>query len=279
MRSSGVSADRGLVLGPAASPRSPARRAPREGSDDVPHERVVRPLRSGALHDAPIRLVDATAPRPRVTTVGPDARRDPRETRDPAAEAAIDAALVRRTRDGDREAFGQLVRRHLAAAHSAAQAVINDPTDAEDVAQDAFLTALTRLDECRPEEKFRPWLLVIVRNRAIDVRRRQRVRATEPMEAADGADAMPAPLASRFPSPYEEAERADARRRLEAALATLTDVRREVVLLHDLEGWSHREIAGHLGLAEGTVRAHLFWARRALREKLRGGSKENEHGT
>ncbi len=217
---------------------------------------------------------------------GGSAAESRRDARDPAAEAAIDAALVRRTRDGDREAFGQLVRRHLAAAHSAAMAVVNDPTDAEDVAQDAFLTALTRLDECRPEEKFRPWLLVIVRNRAIDMRRRQRVRATEPMEAADGGDAkgggvsaLPATLASRFPSPYEEAERADARRRLEAALATLTDVRREVVLLHDLEGWSHREIAGHLGLAEGTVRAHLFWARRALREKLRGGMKENEHGT
>jgi RNA polymerase sigma-70 factor (ECF subfamily) len=212
---------------------------------------------------------------------GVEARRD---GRDPAAEAAVDAALVRRTRDGDREAFGQLVRRHLSAANSAAMAVISDPADAEDVVQDAFLTALTRLDECRPEEKFRPWLLVIVRNRAIDVRRRQRVRATEPMEAADsddakGASAMPMPLASRFPSPHDEAERADARRRLEAALATLTDVRREVVLLHDLEGWSHREIAGHLGLAEGTVRAHLFWARRALRERLRSGSKETEHGT
>ena len=236
------------------------------------------PVRLGGVQDAPLAGRPAVpAPRP---TVG----------RDPVAEAAVDAALVRRTRDGDREAFGQLVRRHLAAAHSAALAVSNDPTDAEDVAQDAFLTALTRLDECRPEEKFRPWLLVIVRNRAIDVRRRQRVRATEPMEAADAGvvgggeagralSAMPAPLASRFPSPHEEAERADTRRRLEAALATLTDVRREVVLLHDLEGWSHREIAGHLGLAEGTVRAHLFWARRALREKLRGGSKENEHGT
>jgi RNA polymerase sigma-70 factor (ECF subfamily) len=247
----------------------------------------VRPVRVGGGTDAPGRPADATL-RPRVTTgtgggeaAAAEARR---ELRDPAAEAAVDAALVRRTRDGDREAFGQLVRRHLAAAHSAAMAVVNDPTDAEDIAQDAFLTALTRLDECRPEEKFRPWLLVIVRNRAIDVRRRQRVRATEPMEAADGGDAkggsaMPAALASRFPSPHEEAERSDARRRLEAALATQTDVRREVVLLHDLEGWSHREIAGHLGLAEGTVRAHLFWARRALRERLRSGSKENEHGT
>ena len=245
-------------------------------SDEAPHERVVGgggAARLGGAQD--VSLVPARPAEPAV--------------RDLAAEAAVDAALVRRTRDGDREAVGQLVRRHLTAAHSAAMAVVGDPTDAEDVAQDAFLTALTRLDECRPEEKFRPWLLVIVRNRAIDVRRRQRVRAAEPMDAADavpggggdgrGGSPMPTALASRFPSPHEEAERADVRRRLEAALATLTDVRREVVLLHDLEGWSHREIAGHLGLAEGTVRAHLFWARRALREKLRSGSKETDHGT
>ncbi|HEY0779523.1 MAG TPA: sigma factor-like helix-turn-helix DNA-binding protein, partial [Gemmatirosa sp.] len=52
------------------------------------------------------------------------------------------------------------------------------------------------------------------------------------------------------------------------ALASLTDTRRSVVVLHDVEGWTHREIGDHLGIAEGTVRAHLFWARRALRERL-----------
>lgn len=215
-------------------------------------------------------------PRPRPIRLTRAAVNDP-------SEAAIDAALVRRTRDGDREAFGQLVRRHLPAVHSAALSVLRDAADAEDVAQDALLNALTRIEECRPEEKFRAWLLVIARNRAIDVRRRQRVRAVEPLDAADGVPSggkggLPMALASRFAGPLEEAERADARRHLEAALATLTDVRREVVLLHDVEGWAHREIAAHLGVAEGTVRAHLFWARRALRERLRAVSKESEHG-
>ena len=215
---------------------------------------------------------------------GPDQATRDASARAAAQEAAVDGALVRRARDGDREAFGQLVRRHLPAAQSAALAVTLDESDAEDVVQDAFLTALTRVDECRPEEKFRAWLLVIVRNRAIDLRRRQRVRLAESLDAVDGdgmggATLAPTALASRIPGPFEETERADVRRRLQAALATLTDVRREVVLLHDLEGWSHREIAGHLGLAEGTVRAHLFWARRALRERLRTGSKENEHET
>ena len=180
---------------------------------------------------------------------------------------------MRRAREGDRDAFGQLVRRHLRAAHTAALAVARDADDADDVCQDAFVTALERLESCRPEEKFRPWLLTIVRNRAIDLRRRQQVRAAEPLETAGapGSDAR-----SGEPSPLRSAERADVRSHLAAAVGTLTDVRREVLLLHDLDGWNHPEIAAHLGLAVGTVRAHLFWARRDLRARLsgelRGGS-------
>ena len=154
---------------------------------------------------------------------------------------ADDAALVRRARAGDQDAFGQLVRRHLRAAHAAALAVGLDPSDADDVCQDAFVTALEQLERCRPEEKFRPWLLTIARNRALDLGRRQRVRAAESLDTISAAD----------PGPLHAAEQADARSHLEAALATLTDIRREVLLLHDLDGWTHPEIAAHLGVAVG----------------------------
>jgi RNA polymerase sigma-70 factor, ECF subfamily len=184
-----------------------------------------------------------------------------------SAAAAEDAALVKRARDGDEGAFGALVRRHLPAAHAAAVAVLGDAADAEDACQDAFISALRRIDDCRPEEKFRPWLLTIVRNRAIDLRRRQRVRMADSLDAVGEAPAA-ALATSPASGPLRDAERADIRAHLAAALGSLTDVRREVVLLHDLEGWSHREIGHHLGLAEGTVRAHLFWARRDLRRRL-----------
>lgn len=184
-------------------------------------------------------------------------------------DAAADAALVRAARAGDRDAFGRLVRRHLEAAHGAALAVVRDAADAEDVCQDAFVAAIERLDDCRPEEKFRGWLLVIVRNRALDLLRRQHVRRAESLDAEPQSRSPEvAALATREPAPDVAAERADARAQLAAALETLTDTRREVLLLHDVEGWTHREIAAHLGLAEGTVRAHLFWARRALRDRL-----------
>ena len=181
-----------------------------------------------------------------------------------------DAALVERAASGDREAFGMLVRRHLAAARGAALSVLGDPTDADDCAQDAFVTALTRIEECRPAEKFRAWLLVIVRNRAIDLRRRARVRRAESLDDDDRSAGLAGELTagSSTPGALDAAERADAREHLRVALGTLTETRRAVVLLHDVEGWTHREIGDHLGIAEGTVRAHLFWARRALRERL-----------
>jgi RNA polymerase sigma-70 factor (ECF subfamily) len=192
-----------------------------------------------------------------------------------------DAALVTRARGGDGDAFGRLVRRHLPAAHGAAFALLGESADAEDVCQDAFVAALAHLEECRPEEKFRPWLLTIVRNRALDLRRRQRVRAAEPLDDRweRGADEPRAIGSIDDQGPLRAAENADARTHLRAALDTLTDVRREVVLLHDLEGWTHREIAAHLGLAEGTVRAHLFWARRRLRESLSAefGDRDGPH--
>jgi RNA polymerase sigma-70 factor (ECF subfamily) len=208
---------------------------------------------------------------------------------DAAADAArvegarVDAALVRQAAGGDREAFGQLVRRHLPAAHAAALAVLGEPSDAEDCCQDAFVAALTRLEECRPAEKFRPWFLTIVRNRAIDLQRRGRVRQAAVLDVGAGAaerggrTGAVVSAASAAPDPSVHAERADARAQLRRALATLTPTRREVVLLHDLEGWSHREIAAHLGVAEGTVRAHLFWARRALRERLSADLRTDGH--
>ncbi len=184
----------------------------------------------------------------------------------PPDGAAEDALLVKQAITGHREAFGQLVRRHTAAAYSAALAVTREASDAEDVTQDAFVIALERLEDCRPAEKFRPWLLTIARNRALDLLRRNRVRRYEPLDGDEAASGSAAPAA--LSSPLEETERADLRSHLAAAIATLTPVRREVLLLYDLEGWSHAEIAEHLELAVPTIRSHLFWARRDLRARL-----------
>lgn len=170
-----------------------------------------------------------------------------------------DAALVRRARAGGTDAFEALVRRHYRAAWAVALAVTGNAADAEDVCQDAFCAALERLDDCREPDRFAGWLLRIVRNTGHNWRAHQERRAARPL-APEQAGRAPAP----------SAERADLRARLAAALRTLSDVQRTVVLLHDLEGFTHREIAATVGCSEGMSRQHLFTARRHLRALLDG---------
>jgi RNA polymerase sigma-70 factor, ECF subfamily len=168
-----------------------------------------------------------------------------------------DAALVALARGGDAAAFEALVRRYMRPAYAIALGVVKEPADAEDVCQDAFIRALERIDDCEPA-RFGAWLLRIVRNRAHSVRRYLGVRDASALDTVSAA--------SRAPGPQRDTERAQLRDDLTAALAELSEVQRQVVLLHDLEGWKHREIGGLLDLPEGTVRAHLFHARRALRD-------------
>ena len=186
------------------------------------------------------------------------------------AEQPSDADLVTRAQGGESGAFESLVKRHIRAAHAVAFAVLTEQADADDAVQDGFLSALQHLDSCSPPEKFRAWLLTIVRNRAFDMRRRGRVRAVELLE--DGtAQAQDA-------SPLQAAERSELNARLSAAIETLTDTQREVLMMHDIEGWKHADIAHLLGLAESTVRVHLLHARRRLRAVLLAVAPDSRHG-
>lgn len=177
-----------------------------------------------------------------------------------------DATLVGRARQGSSEAFEALVRRHLKAAYAVALAQVGEPADAEDVCQDAFVTALRRIEECRKPDQFGAWLLTIVRNRAHDHRRYRGVRDALPLDAAL--------TASGGADPQREAERSELRDDLVEAMRGLTETQREVVLLHDFEGWSHKEIGDRLGISDGSARVHLFKARKTLRGLLSGRHKE-----
>jgi RNA polymerase sigma-70 factor (ECF subfamily) len=177
--------------------------------------------------------------------------------------------LVRGARRGQPAAFDELARRHLRAAYAVALAVLGRPSDAEDVAQEAFLVAVERLDSCREPDRFSGWLLEIVRTRSLNaLARRARHDRAGGDDELDGAHA-------HAPAPGDVALRA----RLLDALAALSQIQREVVLLHDLEGWTHAEIAAALGLSEVNCRQHLFTARRALRGGLAAlAPAEARHG-
>ena len=167
--------------------------------------------------------------------------------------------LATRARAGDRAAFGQLVEQFAPQARRVARAVLQDPHDADDAAQDAFLAALVKLDQYDPRRPFGPWLMRIVANAATDRRRRRAVRQVEPLAPE---------LTGGGPRPDREAEQSALGDRLRAALAELPERRRIAVVLFDVEGYSHAEIAQILGIPEGTVRSEVFHARRRLRELL-----------
>jgi len=170
-----------------------------------------------------------------------------------------DAVLVAQARGGDREAFGTLVDRYADQARRVARAVLQDPDDADDAAQDGFLSALVKLDQYDSARPFGPWLMRIVANAATDRRRRRKVRSAVSLDEG---------LVAGGARPDVLAEREVLLGRLRTALAELPERRRIAVVLFDVKGYSHAEIAQALGIPEGTVRSEVFHARRKLRALL-----------
>lgn len=178
-----------------------------------------------------------------------------------------DAELAALAHAGDREAFGELVARYAAQARRVARAILGNAADADDAAQDGFLAALKHLGRYDPARPFGPWLMRIVANAARDRWRRRKVRAAEAISPA---------LPAGEPGPDRSAEQRLFHEALRAALARLPEQQRLAVVLFDVEGYSHREIAEILDIPEGTVRSHVFHARRALRKALAAWRESKE---
>jgi RNA polymerase sigma-70 factor (ECF subfamily) len=170
-----------------------------------------------------------------------------------------DADLVARCLRGDADAFDVLVRRYYRPAFAVALGVLGNRQDAEDVVQDAFVKAIDRLEDCREPSKFVQWMMMIVRNRALSHHTYRKIRETSELlpEIAEADD-----------SPFVDAARSELADTLQSALRTLSEVQREIVLLHDMDGWTHADIADRLEMTEVRSRQHLFVARKLLRERL-----------
>ena len=160
---------------------------------------------------------------------------------------------------GQTEDFGVLVTRYMRPGYLVALSVTGNPEDAEDVSQESFLVALKRLEDCRDPDRFGGWFLTIVRNRARNLLRRERLRRGEELTPE---------ISPGLGGPAEDLKQLEIREQLRKGMEGLSDVRREVLLLHDLEGWKHREIGERLGIPDGTVRSHLHFARKHLRDRL-----------
>ncbi|HEY2855900.1 MAG TPA: sigma-70 family RNA polymerase sigma factor [Gemmatimonadaceae bacterium] len=170
-----------------------------------------------------------------------------------------DARLIGAAKAGDRMAFEQLVQRHYRAAFAVGLARSGNRADAEDLVHDAFVRAAERLEHCRHPEKFAAWLCTIVRNLAHNLR----TRGLAPRTTIIGPD-----MIASNESPERDAQLAELRDRLQVALGELPVIQREVVLLHDVDGRTHDEIALIVGTSSGMCRQHLFKARKRLRALL-----------
>src|SRR5687767_5622556 len=164
--------------------------------------------------------------------------------------------LVAAAQRGDQTAFAGLVEMHQRKAYAIARAIVYVHEDAEDAVQEAFLRAYQALGKFRPDEPFGAWLSRIVANAALDITRRKKIRR---------ADELSEFIADKFSDPGESEELG---RRLSDALRSLGDRARSVIVLHDVEGYTHVEIAKMLGIPEGTARSDLHHARRQLRTML-----------
>jgi RNA polymerase sigma-70 factor, ECF subfamily len=183
----------------------------------------------------------------------------PRLTIHESTDAERERDLIDRARQGDREAFGALVRAHLAPAIRLAMQVVRNEADAEDVVQDAFLSALRNIDDFEPGRPFRPWLSRIVINRAIDLVSSRANRSNEALVDTHPSGDVPA---------TELVEGSELVAHVRRVLSTMPPRQRLIVELFDLQGASVAEIAALTGSAAATVRWHLHIGRRTLRKAL-----------
>jgi RNA polymerase sigma-70 factor (ECF subfamily) len=173
--------------------------------------------------------------------------------------------LLRRSRQGDREAFGLLVEEYYPAAMAVAFGCVGNEHDAMDAVQEAFVTAYCRLGQLRDERSFGPWLRTIVRNTAISLtRRRPKWQVTTSGLFEEQTNGW-----SGFK--HEQAgDKAD----LWEAITALPQKFREPVVLHYFQHWSYERIGWFMGLPTATVKGRLQQARQRLREQLSPTSGE-----
>ena len=171
--------------------------------------------------------------------------------------------LIASAQNGDTRAFEQLVRIHQGIALRVAYLVVRNPTEAEDVTQEAFVKAYRSLDRFRAEASFRPWLLRIVRNEALN-----RLRSTkrhDRLEFRAGHDPVSGGAAS---SPETVVLTEDERRRLLAVIDDLAERYRNVIVHRYLLDMSEVETSVILGIPVGTVKSRTSRALERLRSLL-----------
>jgi RNA polymerase sigma-70 factor (ECF subfamily) len=194
--------------------------------------------------------------------MSPAAEQDRLSDRPP--ESNSDEVLVSRLRAGDVASFEILMRRYNQRLYRIARSMVHSDSDAEDVVQQAYLSAYSNLEKFQGNARFGTWLTRIAINEALG-----RIRSGRRMQPlGDGLDADQGLGPSREPNPEDQAAMKQMRDLLEKAILSLPETYRVAFVLRDVEGLDTAEAAACLDVSEEALRVRLFRARAMLRDTL-----------
>lgn len=176
-----------------------------------------------------------------------------------------DQELVGRARKGDERAFRHLVERNVRPALAVAWEFTETLEDAEDIVQEAFRRAVKALDRFDTARSFKAWFFTILRNVA-------RTKATAGHNGL--LQALEETIPDLEPSPLEQVERLELQARVDLELENLPEMQRACFRLCVLEGFTSVEVSEALGLADATVRTHVYRARQVMRAAVQPFAEE-----
>ena len=179
-------------------------------------------------------------------------------------DLAEERKIVLRCQKGDADAMGTLIIRYQHWVYNIAYGMLSHHQDAEDVAQDAFISAWENIEKFQFRSRFSTWLYRIVKNKCLNHIDQYQRRKTDPTEIDDSQPWVPLDTVT----PEEDALRTEEKEIVHAALAKLKDSHREILVLRELRDMAYEEIAEVLGCTLGRVKSRLHEARKALKKEL-----------
>jgi RNA polymerase sigma-70 factor (ECF subfamily) len=197
---------------------------------------------------------------------------EPATVPDPNTPAnQLEADLVRRARRGDLKSYDELVRRYQERIYATLYHMTSNHEDANDLAQESFIKAYTALKSFKGGSSFYTWLYRIAVNKTINFLKQRRNKHHLSLNDLDfNAEHDPDLVALiSDKTPHRDANLSELQKKLNEALLKLSEPHRMVVVLHDVQGVSHEEIAEIMGCNIGTVRSRLFYARKQMQIYLR----------
>lgn len=181
-----------------------------------------------------------------------------------------DEELVLQSQKGDLSAFDQLVRRYYPKIYGLVYNMTGNREDAEDVVQDVFVKAHAKLGSFRGKARFYTWVYRIAINSTINFRKKRTRKAAMRLDDLNPDVKQDQAFMRLFSgeTPLRRVKLNELQKKLNAAIQTLSDKHKQAVILHDIQGLPHEEIAKIMKCSVGTVRSRLFYARRKLQEEL-----------